>query len=277
MKKINGKQIAAQIREEVKAEIKKSGITPGLAVILVGSDPASHLYVGLKEKACNEVGIKNEHFLYFATTPEEEIIAKIKELNAREDIDGILVQLPLPSHMNTDKIISTINPNKDVDGFHPENIKKFLEGKEVIKPVTAQSVIALIKSTGINFKNKKASVICNSDAFAKPIELMLSRRGSIVCHSHLHKDDWKSCISNADIAVVAVGKAKIITANLIKDGAVVIDVGTNKVDDKTIGDVNREGLKEKSGFITPVPGGVGPVTVAMLLKNAYQLAVSRRQ
>lgn len=267
---IDGKKIAAEIRAEIKKEITELGIIPGVAVILVGADPASHLYVVLKEKAAAEVGIHFEKYLFFATEPEEKIIGKIQELNARPDIHGILVQLPLPSGYDENKIVASIDPKKDADGFHPENIKKLLSGEPEIIPPVISGILKLIESTGTGLVNKKIAILANSEILAKPLEKILSDNDvqTIIAPETLTTE-----ITDSDIVITALGRPKIITADAIKSDAILIDVGTTRLEDgKTVGDVDLESVKEKAGWITPVPGGVGPMTVAMLLKTVLDLA-----
>lgn len=276
MQIIDGKNIAKQIRAKVKEEIKCLGISPGLAVILVGSNPASHLYVSLKEKVAAEVGIKFEKYFYSTDVEEKEVIKKIKELNKNPRVHGILVQLPLPKGLDENKIIASINPQKDVDGFHPENIKKLLINNPVIIPGLAWGILKLIQSTGRDLQNKKAVIICNSKEFAIPIKKLLKNKGARVIDKRADDEGLAGYIKNADILVVAVGRPGFITAEMIKEGAVVIDVGTNKINSKTVGDVEFAGTLNKTGFITPVPGGVGPVTVAILLRNTLEIAKKRK-
>ncbi|MFA5128713.1 MAG: tetrahydrofolate dehydrogenase/cyclohydrolase catalytic domain-containing protein [Patescibacteria group bacterium] len=267
---IDGKKIAAEIRVEIKKEIAESGITPGLAVILVGADPASHLYVGLKEKAAAEAGIHFEKYLFFATEPEEKITMKIQELNARPDIHGILVQLPLPGGYDESKIIAAIDPKKDADGFHPENIKKLISAAPEIIPPVVSGILKLIESTGVELKNKKIAILANSEILAKPLEKILTGNDiqTIIAPETLTTE-----IADADIIISALGRAKIITADAIKPGAILVDVGTTRLDDgTTVGDVDFESVAAKASWITPVPGGVGPMTVAMLLQNVVNIA-----
>lgn len=280
MQLIDGQAIAKKIREEIKQEIQDSGLKPGLAVILVGADPASHLYVSLKEKACDEVGIHFEKYLFFASEPEEKIINQILLLNARPDIHGILVQLPLPEQYDADKIIQAIDSKKDADGFHPENLKLLEQSHLILLPVTTKAVATLIKSTRVVLTDKNAIILANSQTFAAPIKNYLENHGvptEIIIYIP------NVIIPKADILITAVGKPKIITADLIKDKAIVIDVGTSRINVgteetpvwKTVGDVDAENLKEKTGFLTPVPGGVGPVTVATLLENVLLLSKTK--
>lgn len=322
MQSINGKALAAQIKAEVKEEIKRLGLTPGLAVILVGDNPASHLYVSLKEKACREVGIKFEKYVFAGTaehTPpshppipplgqggklpkssppfegevrgglicgcEQCVIEQIQKLNARQDIHGILVQVPLPTVYEEDAVISTIDPKKDVDGFHQVNLRAILENKPRIIPAVALGIVALIdeaartvlESQGQSLlAGHKAIIIANRMEFAAPIEYLLEERGAlvhIILRPKVITPDIVAQLKAADVLVVARGHANFVNGNMIKDGAIVIDVGTNTLPDgKVVGDVDFESTREKSGFITPIPGGVGPMTVAMLLKNTLELA-----
>ncbi|MBU1146117.1 bifunctional 5,10-methylene-tetrahydrofolate dehydrogenase/5,10-methylene-tetrahydrofolate cyclohydrolase [Patescibacteria group bacterium] len=267
---IDGKNLAAEIRGEIKEEIAELGITPGLAVILVGADPASHLYVGLKEKAAAEVGITFEKFLFFATEPEEKIIGKIRELNSRPDIHGIIVQLPLPQSYDENKIVAAIDPKKDADGFHPENIAKLLAGAPEIIPPVISGILKLIGSTGTKLKNKKISILANSEILAKPLEKILS--GNDI-QTIITPETITTEISDADIVITALGRPKFITAEAIKPGTILIDVGTTRLEDgATVGDVDFDSAAPKAGAITPVPGGVGPMTVAELLQNVLNLA-----
>ncbi len=271
MNLIDGKKIAAEIRDGVKKEISSLGITPGLAVILVGADPASHLYVSLKERASKEAGIHFEKYLFFATEPQKKIIQKIKDLNADPEINGILVQLPLPSQFDEDKIIESINPEKDVDGFHPKNIEKLLSGKKTIVSPLISGIIKLIESTDREIKNKKVAILANSKIFAKPLQKMLE--GSSDVEITLSPTDPESFVRNTDIIVIALGRPNLLKGNMTNKEAIIIDVGTNHLPDgSTTGDVDVESFREKKCWVTPVPGGVGPMTVAMLLHNILEMA-----
>lgn len=272
MQIIDGKKLAEEIKNNIKKEIKKLGSKPGLATILVGSDPSSHLYVKLKQRACDEVGIHNEVYLYFASSEEETIIEQIKKLNKRGDIHGILVQLPLPEHLNENKIIKSIDPKKDVDGFHPENIQKFLDKKPYITPGLAWGILKLIESTGKNLTDKKAVILCNSDTFAAPIEKILQDKNVITEHIHPENPNLNKKTKSADILIVAIGCPNFINKAMVKNGAIIIDVGTNRTEEGVVGDVDFKSVKKMDGFITPVPGGVGPMTIAMLLKNTLEIA-----
>lgn len=267
---IDGKKIAAEIRAEIKKEITESGIKPGLAVILVGADPASHLYVGLKEKAAAEVGIHFEKYLFFATEPEEKIIAKIKELNTRPDIHGIIVQLPLPQGFDENKIVAAIDPKKDADGFHPENIKEFLAGKMKIIPPVISGILKLIEATNTETTNKKIAILANSKILTESLRKILEGNEIKII---IAPESLTTEIADADIVISALGRPKIITADAIKPGTILIDVGTTRLEDgRTVGDLDFDSVAEKAGWITPVPGGVGPMTVAELLQNILSFA-----
>lgn len=268
---IDGKKIAAEIRAEIKKEIAELGITPGLAVILVGADPASHLYVGLKEKAAAEVGIHFEKYLFFATEPEEKIIAKIRELNERPDIHGIVVQLPLPGGYDESAIIKTTDPRKDADGFHPNNIKKLLHDEPTIIPPVVSGILKLIEATGAEIVNKKIAILANSETFIKPLQKILEKDNQVAYA--IAPENTTPVTSDADVIITALGRPKILTGDAIKPGSILIDVGTTRLDDgTTVGDVDFESATQKASWITPVPGGVGPMTVATLLQNVLELA-----
>ncbi len=267
---IDGKAIAAEIRQEVKQRVKDSAVRPGLAVILVGSDPASHCYVGLKQKACVEVGINSELYLYFASEPEEKIINKIKELDARDDIHGILVQFPLPNQ-DEDKVVAAIDPKKDVDGFHPENLKLLDADKMQLLSPVALGVNKLIESTNRPIGGLKATIV-SSELFARPIKHLLEEQQAEAQVVSPDAPDLAEQTKNADILVVAVGRPGLITGSMVKPGAIVIDVGTTRVDGKVVGDVHFESVDPVAGWLTPVPGGVGPMTVAYLLVNVLKAA-----
>lgn len=275
MQLLDGRTLAAKIREEVKEEIEKTGIKPGLAVVLVGADPASHLYVSLKERACAEVGIKFEKHLFFAAEPEEKIIARIRELNARPEIHAILVQLPLPHPLDDDRVISAIDPRKDVDGFHPENLKLLAEGRPRIIPVVHRGILALIDLTGLDLRGTSALIFANSHIFANPLSTLLTAREMRVKIQIPNRDQpIPSPLSPIPFIIVsALGRPHWLSCAQIPDSAIVIDVGTTHLEDGTlVGDIDASICAEKPGFLTPVPGGVGPMTVAMLLQNTLDLA-----
>ncbi len=277
MRIINGKKIAKAIRNNIKQEIKASGIRPGLAAILIGNDPASRLYISLKEKASAKAGIVFEKITFPRGISEKEILKKIEELNGREDIHGIIVQLPLPDPLNEDKVIPTIDPKKDADGFHPENIASLLAGKEpFVFPGLPMGMIELIRSTGENIKARRALIIANSEIFLRPAAFLLEKEGATVETAFPEDEGLSEKCRKADILVVCVGRPHFIKAEMIKDGSIVIDVGTNRSEGKVVGDVDPAGTEKMDGWLTPVPGGVGPMTVAMLLKNTLEAAKKTR-
>ncbi|MBI4281433.1 bifunctional methylenetetrahydrofolate dehydrogenase/methenyltetrahydrofolate cyclohydrolase [Candidatus Uhrbacteria bacterium] len=265
---LDGKALAANIRSELKKEIQRLGTTPGLAVILIGDDPASHTYVRLKERAAKEIGIRFEKILFPKNIDEELVLVKIDELNRRDDMHGILVQLPLPKSLHTDRIIFAIRPEKDADGFHPVNIKKFLNGDPTVTPVTTQAIDALLSATHVPLSGKHALILANSSVFAKPVKKMLANHGvhaDII--TKLTTDNLQ--LTTYDILITARGIPGSVTPMMVKEGAIVIDVGTTRVDDTIRGDVDPA-VTEKAGWLSPVPGGVGPLTVAFLLKNVVE-------
>ena len=269
---IDGKAIAKQLRDSVKEKvslrISKGQRVPGLAVILVGSDAASQVYVGSKRKACDEVGFVSRSYDLPNTTSEQELLALVNELNNDDSIDGILVQLPLPDGLNADLIIEHINPLKDVDGFHPANVGKLVLRQPGLRPCTPKGIITLIKSTGVDPKGLDALVIGASNIVGRPMGLELLLAKCTVTTTHRFTKDLEGKVRNADIIVVAVGKPGFIPGEWIKEGAIVIDVGINRLDNgKLVGDIEFDVAKEKAAFITPVPGGVGPMTVASLIEN----------
>ncbi|MCI7531213.1 MAG: bifunctional methylenetetrahydrofolate dehydrogenase/methenyltetrahydrofolate cyclohydrolase FolD [Christensenellaceae bacterium] len=279
MQIIDGKALSAKYREKLKSEIqslKSRGVTPGLAVILVGDDPGSQVYVRNKIKACEELGITGFECRYPADTDEKTVIAKIEELNANPDCDGILVQLPLPRHLDERKILSYIDVKKDVDGFSAYQTGLMCLGTPDLLPCTPHGVIELIKSTGVEIAGKNAVVIGRNNIVDKPMfHLLLQNNATVtVCHSKTR--DLGSITSKADILVVAIGKAKFVKKEMVKEGAIVIDVGMDRDENgKLCGDVDFEDVKEKCSFITPVPGGVGPMTITMLMSNTVAAANRR--
>lgn len=270
---IDGKKIAQKIRKNLKKKITHSAVKPGLGVILVGDDPASKLYVSLKEKTCREVGIKFKKFIFPTQTSAEQIIKKIETLNQTSSIQAILVQLPLPLHLPTNKIINAIDPKKDVDGFHPQNIQKIISGKKTIEPVLTKAIWLLIKNTLQAKKTstkQKCAIIGKSDVFTTPLQNILVQKN--IKTDRLNFRQFNS-LKSYDIVIVAVGKPNILNGQMFKNNAIVIDVGINKLkNNRVVGDVNFATTLTKKGWITPVPGGVGPMTVAMLLENTYLLA-----
>jgi methylenetetrahydrofolate dehydrogenase (NADP+) / methenyltetrahydrofolate cyclohydrolase len=271
---IDGAAIAQTIREELKARVAQLADKPGLAIILVGEDAGSHMYVNLKEKAAEEAGIHFEKDYYPATISQDIILNKIAELNERSDIHGILVQFPLPPGFDENKIVAAIDPVKDADGFHPENVRLLSENKPQLIPGLALGIIRLIESTNTVLSEKKVTILANSDIFANPLMQLLQQNGATAVFVTPDSADFRQQMQQADIAVVAIGKPRFVTADMIKDEAIIIDVGYNRVNNKAIGDVDFGSVSQKAGWITPVPGGVGPMTVAMLLSNvlcAYEI------
>lgn len=278
MKLIDGRAISAAVKERVKsgvAELNKKGITVGLAVIIVGEDPASKVYVANKKKACEALGIISEEYALPEATTEAELLALIKELNSKSSINGILCQLPLPRHLDEKLIINSIAPEKDVDAFHPQNVGRIMIGDYDFVPCTPAGIMEMLAYEKIEVEGKRCVVIGRSNIVGKPMAmLLLHKNGTVtVCHSRT-KDLKQECLK-ADILVAAVGKADFVTADMVKEGAVVIDVGMNRKDGKLCGDVDFDTVKEKASAITPVPGGVGPMTIAMLMQNT--LTAAKRQ
>lgn len=274
-KVIDGRKLADDIKREIKQEINEKKLRPNLAVVLVGEDPASQLYVSLKKRACQEVGIDFHEYLLEEDSTEKQILEIIDFLNKDKQVDAILVQLPLPKHIDTDKIISKMDPKKDVDGFHQENIKNFLENQSSFVPGLALGIFKLINSTGEDLKNKKATIVAKSNILYQPLAKLLNDQGVTTTIVHPGEKELADRCKEADILISAWGKAFAISADLVKDDAIVIDVGTNQVGDYTVGDVDYSEVFPKVKNITPVPGGVGPMTVAMLLYNTVKLAETK--
>ena len=272
---IDGKAISNKVKEELKLEVEKlkeKGIVPKLSVVLVGDDPASKVYVRNKEKSAAKVGIDSETIKLPAETTEEELVDLVKKLNNDPEVNGILVQLPLPDHISKDRIIETISPEKDADGFHPYNLGRLLAGIPSVIPCTPNGIMRMLDEIGFELKGKNAVVIGRSVIVGKPVaQLLLSRHATVTtCHSRTKNLEFYT--KNADVLVVAVGKPEIVNGDMIKEGAVVIDVGINRMEDgKLVGDVHFESASRVASWITPVPGGVGPMTVAMLLYNTVYL------
>ena len=277
---LDGKALAAEIRSEVKTQVAalaEKGVSTALAVILVGDDSASKVYVRNKIKACADTGIRSLEFRMPAETTQQQLLAKIAELNADENVDGILVQLPLPKQINADAVISAIAPAKDVDGFHVANAGALVTGKQGFVPCTPFGVMRLIEKSGVNPLGKSAVIVGRSNIVGKPMALLLLAADATVTVAHSRTPDLSAVTRNADILVAAVGRAKLIKADMVKPGAVVIDVGMNRDETgKLCGDVDFAEVKEIAGSITPVPGGVGPMTIAMLMQNTVLAAQMRR-
>lgn len=273
---IDGKAVSKKVKEGVKAEceqLKAKGVTPGLAVIIVGDDPASQVYVHNKEVACEACGFYSVKYALSAETTQEELNALIDKLNKDDKINGILCQLPLPSHLDDKEVINRIDPLKDVDAFHPVNVGAIMIGDYNYLPCTPAGVMELIHSTGVDVSGKKAVVMGRSNIVGKPMAMLLLHENATVEITHSRTQNLADITKEADILVAAIGKAKFVKADMVKDGAVVIDVGMNRDENgKLCGDVDFDDVKDKCSFITPVPGGVGPMTIAMLMKNTLTAA-----
>jgi methylenetetrahydrofolate dehydrogenase (NADP+)/methenyltetrahydrofolate cyclohydrolase len=274
---IDGKALAQQVRERLAKEsadlLAKTGVKPGLATILVGDDPASHLYVKNKQKASDAAGIYIDDHKLPASTSQSDLLALIEKVNGDSKIHGILVQLPLPKHIDSKAVLDAVSPQKDADGFHPYNFGRLVEGHPVFEACTPKGVIKMIESTGVPIEGKRAVVLGRSNIVGKPLALMLLQRNATVTICHSKTKDLPAVCREAELLLVAIGKAKFVTADMVREGAVVIDVGTNRLPDgKVVGDVDFEPVSHKAGWISPVPGGVGPMTIAMLLDNTVESA-----
>lgn len=273
MELIDGRAIAQVITAAVKKRVAQLPVAPGLAVVLVGADPASHVYVGVKEKACRNVGMRFQKKLFFASTPQSQILEHIKSLNANPAVTGILVQLPLPAPLDETTIIGAIDPAKDADGFHPENLRRFAAGDDRAIPSLTRAIGRLLESTDHPLPGDTAVIVANSEVFAQPLTTYLNRKGAVAKSLQpTEAGRVPSGTGGADILIVAVGRPKFIRAEHVKPDATVIDVGTNRVGDAVVGDVDTESVKATLGRLSPVPGGVGPVTVATLLERVVELA-----
>lgn len=275
-KRIDGKAVSAKVKEAVAAEVKslkEKGVTPGLAVVIVGDDPASKIYVRNKKLACEACGIYSREYALPEETTEEELLGLIRKLNGDPAISGILVQSPLPKHLDEKLVVENIDPKKDVDAFHPVNVGKIMIGDFDFLPCTPAGVMELIRSTGTSVKGKECVVVGRSDIVGKPMAMLLLHSHGTVTICHSRTKDLKEVCKRADILVAAVGKAKLITADMVKEGAVVIDVGMNRDENgKLCGDVDYAAVEPIASYITPVPGGVGPMTIAMLMQNTVKAA-----
>ena len=284
---IDGKQVAEDLRAELKAttaKLKKEGIVPGLGVILVGDDPASRSYVTAKEHACENIGIYSDDNRLPADTSEKDLLALVEKMNKDPKINGILVQLPLPKHIDESKVLLAIDPSKDVDGFHPMNIGKMVAGEKAFLPCTPHGIIKLLERSGVKTEGAEVVVVGRSNIVGKPIANMLIQKSptgnATVTVCHTKTKNLAEHVRRADIIIAAAGRPNTVTADMVKDGAVVIDVGVNRVEDaskkngyRLVGDVDFEAVKEKASLITPVPGGVGPMTITMLLYNTVESAM----
>ena len=285
-KLIDGKAIAAAIRQELReriAALDKQGIKPGLAVVLVGEDSASQVYVGMKEKSCTELGIYSDHHHLPAETTQEELLGLVENLNADSRIHGILVQLPLPDHIDENRIIEAVSPAKDVDGFHPVNLGRLVIGLDCFRPCTPAGVQELLVRSGVELSGKRVVIVGRSNIVGKPLANILMQKAdgadATVTVAHSRTENLPELVKSADVVVAAIGRAEMITGDWIKPGAVVIDVGINRVEDpaatrgyRLVGDVHFESASEVASQITPVPGGVGPMTIVMLMKNTVTSA-----
>jgi methylenetetrahydrofolate dehydrogenase (NADP+)/methenyltetrahydrofolate cyclohydrolase len=273
---IDGKSIAGKIRGEIAVEVNRlesHGIVPGLAVILVGDNPASTVYVRMKEKACRDVGIHSDEYKLPAAASENEILSLIDSLNRKKSIHGILVQLPLPKHINESMIIEAISPEKDVDGFHPYNVGRLITGKPIFQPCTPYGIMVMLNKSGIDLAGKEVVVVGRSNIVGKPVAFMCLQQNATVTLCHSKTRNLPEKVKMADVLIAAVGKPEMIKGDWVKEGAVVVDVGVNRTGDKTlVGDVEFSTAAQRASYITPVPGGVGPMTITMLLYNTLQSA-----
>jgi len=270
---IDGKAMASQVEAEVKAAVQKlaaKGVVPGLAAVIVGANPASQMYVRLKHSACARVGIRSENVALAEDIQEEQLLAKIEELNRRADIHGIMLELPLPKHLDPRKAMMTIAPEKDVDGFHPVNMGALLLGAEKLVPCTPRGIIYALERLGVKLEGAEAVIVGHSNVVGKPLAAMMLNRNATVQVCHVYTKNLAEHTRRGDILVVAAGVPGLIKADMVKHGAYVFDVGINRVGDRTVGDVDYDAVKDVASAITPVPGGVGPLTVSMLLSQVVQ-------
>ena len=271
---IDGKKVSGEIRNRLADEIqelkKKTGKTPGLATLLVGDDPASAVYVRNKNKICGELGFQSFEQKLSADTSEEKLLQLVGELNSNKDVHGILVQLPLPDQIDSEKILQAIDPKKDVDGFHPVNVGKLVVGNALLTPCTPTGIIALLDRYDIEISGKNAVIIGRSNIVGKPVSMLLLHRNATITICHSRTQNLEEVTRSADILVAAVGRANFVTDEMVSEGTVVIDVGINRVDGKLTGDVDFEPVSKKASHITPVPGGVGPMTIALLMENTLK-------
>ncbi|MGF7185812.1 methylenetetrahydrofolate dehydrogenase (NADP+)/methenyltetrahydrofolate cyclohydrolase [Desulfitispora alkaliphila] len=273
---LDGKQVSSEIREELKKEVqqlKDQGVQPGLAVVLVGEDAASKVYVSKKAKSCEEIGVYSEVHRLAATTSQEELLQLIDKLNNDDKINGILVQLPVPDHIDDKAVIDAIALEKDVDGFHPSSVGNMVIGDDCFLPCTPHGCMVLLEKSGIDLKGKKAVVVGRSNIVGKPMAMLLLQAHATVTICHSRTKDLAAEVKEADVVIAAVGRPEMVTGEMLKEGAVVIDVGINRLDDgRLVGDVHYESAAKVASYITPVPGGVGPMTITMLLKNTVEAA-----
>ncbi len=281
MQILDGKAFAADYRlklaEKVKNLKETDNIVPGLAVVIIGEDPASQIYVRNKMKACEAAGIKSFNVVLPETITQSEAEEEVKKLAENSEVDGIIVQLPLPKKFDEKRILSLIPVEKDVDGLSSENLGKLLKGEDSLISCTPYGIIELLKGYGVKFAGKSAVVLGRSNMVGKPVAALLLRENATVTVCHSKTENIASYTKNADVLVAAIGKAKFVTADMVKDGAIVVDVGINRIDGKIYGDVDYESVKDKCSLITPVPGGVGPMTVTMLLQNTFNACIKNRR
>ncbi|MBQ8209785.1 MAG: bifunctional methylenetetrahydrofolate dehydrogenase/methenyltetrahydrofolate cyclohydrolase FolD [Clostridia bacterium] len=274
--RIDGKEVSAAVRENIKNEVsalKAQGITPGLAVIIVGNDPASRVYVNNKKKGCEQVGMNSFEYALPEETTTEELLELIEKLNNDADVHGILCQLPVPEHIDEEKVLNAISPDKDVDAFHPVNCGKVMTGDYRFAPCTPAGMVEMLKHYNIDIAGKHCVIIGRSNIVGKPMAMLMLKHNATVTVCHSRTQNLAEIAKQADILVAAVGRPKFVTADIVKDGAVVLDVGINRMaDGKLCGDVDFDAVCEKTSYITPVPGGVGPMTITMLLKNTLEAA-----
>jgi len=272
---IKGKEVAVEIRAALKEEVQQlrdQQIIPGLSVILVGENPASQSYVKAKARACEEIGVASEVLKREVSITQEELLADIQSLNENPNVHGILVQLPLPKHIDEKAVLNAIDPKKDVDGFHPISVGNMVIGDECYLPCTPHGIIELIKRSGETIEGKHAVVVGRSNIVGKPVAMLLLQENATVTIAHSRTKNLSALLKEADIIVAAVGKPRLVTAEDVKEGAIVIDVGNTSENGKLVGDVDFDSVKEVAGYLTPVPGGVGPMTITMLLKNTVEAA-----
>ena len=271
---IDGKKVSSHIKDNIAAEVKilknKTGKTPGLAVVLVGDDPASAVYVKNKNKTCKNIGFQSFEHILSENTSEDKLLNLINELNNDDQVNGILVQLPLPSHISSKTILVSINPQKDVDGFHLENVGRLVTGNALFKPCTPAGIIKLLDEYKIEIEGKNAVIIGRSNIVGKPVSFLFLERNATVTICHSRTKDLPSITRSADILIAAIGKPNFVSLDMVKNNAVVIDVGINRLDGKLVGDVDFTSVSKQASLITPVPGGVGPMTIAMLMENTLQ-------
>ena len=274
--RIDGKEVSAAVREQISSEVKElkaKGVTPGLAVIIVGNDPASRVYVNNKKKGCEQVGMNSFEYALPEETTTQELVALIEKLNNDSDVHGILCQLPVPEHIDEEKVLNAISPEKDVDAFHPVNCGKVMTGDYKFAPCTPAGMVEMLKYYNIPVAGKHCVIIGRSNIVGKPMAMLMLKNNATVTVCHSRTENLSSITKQADILVAAVGRPNFVTADMVKDGAVVLDVGINRMDDgKLCGDVDFNDVAEKTSYITPVPGGVGPMTITMLLKNTLEAA-----